>query len=133
MTTTADFAANLADLTAKLTALRADIDAILNALAPAIPTPPAARPVCPLCDTDAAAPTVERLILVPHTVHAACVAACGDDYPEPGDAIDRVPDFVEEHMPDAPEGSLRYAAARADLAERYPGILTIAAAIKAAR
>lgn len=126
-----DLLARYADtLTERAAALTAEATAV-RAL---IPAPPARapRPVCPLCETDAAAPMVERLILTPHTVHAACVAACGDDYPEPGDAADRVPDFVDEHMPDCDARSLRYAAARADLAERHPGILTIAAAIKAA-
>lgn len=96
-----------------------------------IPAPPA-RPTCALCGTDADAPTVERLILTPATVHAACFAACGDNCADPGDAIDRLPDFVEEHMPDCPAGCPRHDQARADLAERYPGILTIAAALKAA-
>jgi hypothetical protein len=35
-------------------------------------------------------------------------------------------------MPDCEEGCPRHNRARADLAERYPGILTIAAALKAA-
>lgn len=115
---------------ADIDAIRADIDAALNALAPAIPTPPAARPVCPLCNTDADAPTVERLILTPATVHAAC-SAVSDHTPEPGEAIDRLPDFVADYLPDAPEGSLRHTTALAALSRDYPGILTIAAALKA--
>lgn len=99
--------------------------------AAALPAPKA-RPVCPLCGTDADAPTVERLMLVPHTVHAAC-SAVSDHTPEPGDAIDRLPDFVEAHLPDAPAGSLRHADALAALSRDYPGILTIAAALKAAQ
>ncbi len=92
----------------------------------------AARPVCALCGTDADAPTVERLLMVPHTVHAAC-SAVSDHTPEPGDAIDRLPDFIEAHLPDAPEGSLRHTTALSALAREYPGILTIAAALKAAQ
>lgn len=119
---------------AALTSLLADCVQVLAERAAAralIPAPPA-RPVCALCGTDADAPMAERLLLVPHTVHAAC-SAVSDHTPEPGDAIDRLPDFVEAHMPDAPEGSLRHSTALSALARQYPGILNIAAALKAAQ
>lgn len=121
----------LAALAKKLKALRDDIDDALAAIAPAIPAPPA-RPTCALCGTDADAPMLERLILTPATVHAAC-SAVSDHTPEPGDAIDRLPDFVEAYLPDAPEGSLRHTTALAALARDYPGILAINAALKAAQ
>lgn len=118
---------------AALTSLLADCIRVLAeraAVRALIPAPPA-RPTCALCGTDADAPTVERLLLVPHTVHAAC-SAVSDHTPEPGDAIDRLPDFVEAHLPDAPEGSLRHTTALSALSREYPGILNIAAALKAA-
>lgn len=101
--------------------------AAVRALIPAPPT----RPTCALCGTDADAPTVERLILAPATVHAAC-SVVSHHTPEPGDAADRLPDFVEAHMPDCPTGSLRHATVLDALARQYPGILTIHAALKAA-
>lgn len=96
-----------------------------------IPAPPS-RPTCALCGTDADAPMAERLILTPAIVHAAC-SAVSDHTPEPGEAIDRLPDFVETHLPDAPERSLRHTQALAALSRDYPGILNIAAALKAAQ
>lgn len=119
--------ARLADtLTERAAALTTEAAAV-RAL---IPAPPG-RPVCPLCNTDADAPMAERLLLVPRTVHLAC-SAVSDHTPEPGDAADRLPDFIEAHMPDAPTGSLRHTTALDALARQYPGILTIAAALKAA-
>lgn len=121
--TDADLAALLADCIQALTE-RAAARAL-------IPAPPS-RPICALCGTTVDAPTVERLLLVPHTVHAAC-SVVSHHTPEPGEAIDRLPDFVADHLPDAPEGSLRHADALAALARTYPGILNIAAALKAAQ
>lgn len=125
----------LATYAARLEAQAAALTEEAAAVRALIPTPepaPKARPTCPLCNTNADAPTVERLLLVPHTVHLPCSAVCHHT-PEPGDAADRLPEFIEAHLPDAPAGSLRHAEALAALARDYPGILTIAAALKAAQ